>query len=291
MQKRLPLGHIQLEGGKKPVYAFDDFFLNYTFEKKDNWEALRLIINILLEAYSLECPGTVLEPITDDIIVTTRFKNYMKNRHKPKEQDIEVKEVNLIRFTYIEMQNDAFPEKPVEIQAVEYSVINISRNIGHISNQIWLVAGGISKLFHGRTFANYLLKEESSGKPYPNASCILFINLRKLSKEKTVAGELASFLLGKTRAIKSGEAKQISDVFRKSCRNFCKDEGVKNNMSVKQKWQHEAKMEGKIEGKIEGKKEGIEEGIQQGIQQGAARIAELIKAGLSPDEALEKVCN
>ena len=52
-----------------------------------------------------------------------------------------------------------------------------------------------------------ILKEESSGKPYPNASCILFVNLRKLSKEKTVAGELASFLLGKTRAIKSGEAK------------------------------------------------------------------------------------
>ena len=83
MQKRLPLGHIELEDGKKPVYAFDDFFLNYTFENKDNWEALRLIINILLEAYTLECPRTVLEPITDDIIVTTQFKNYMKNQHKP----------------------------------------------------------------------------------------------------------------------------------------------------------------------------------------------------------------
>ena len=80
MQKRLPLGFISLESGKKPIYAFDDFFLNYTFNKKENWEELRAIINILLEAYALECQGTVLEPIKDKIIVTTQFKNYMKKR-------------------------------------------------------------------------------------------------------------------------------------------------------------------------------------------------------------------
>ena len=44
-------------------------------------------------------------------------------------------------------------------------------------------------------------------------------------------------------------------------------------MSIKQKWQDEAKIEG----------------IEEGIQQGAAKVVELIKAGLSPDEALEKV--
>ena len=283
MQKRLPLGHIQLESGKKPVYAFDDFFLNYTFDKKDNWEALRLIINILLEAYSLECPGTVLEPIMDDIIVTTQFKNYMKNQHKPKEQDIEVKEVNIIRFTYIEMQNDAFPKTPVEVQAVKYSVLSISRNLGHVSNQIWLLAGGIDKLLHGKTFANYLLKEESSGKTYPNASSILFINLNKLSNEKTVAGELASFLLGKTRDIKSGSAKRISNVLKKSCREFIKDEGVKKNMSVKEKWQHEAEMKGL--------QKGIQQGVQQGIQQATAKLTELINAGLSVEDALKEVSN
>ena len=86
MQKKWPLGYIDLEGRKVPIYAFDDFFLNYTFDKKENWEELRAIINILLEAYALECQGTVLEPIKDEIIVTTQFKNYMKNQHKPKEQ-------------------------------------------------------------------------------------------------------------------------------------------------------------------------------------------------------------
>ena len=84
-----------------------------------------------------------------------------------------------------------------------------------------------------------------------------------------------SFLLGRTRDIKTGKAKRISDALKKSCSNFCKDEGVKKSMSVKQKWQDEAKTEG----------------IQEGIQQGAAMLADLIKAGMSPDEALEKVCS
>ena len=38
MQKRLPLGYIAIEGGKTPIYAFGDFFLNYTFNKKENWD-------------------------------------------------------------------------------------------------------------------------------------------------------------------------------------------------------------------------------------------------------------
>ena len=42
MQKRMPLGYIALESGRKPIYAFDDFFLNYAFSKKKNWEELRL---------------------------------------------------------------------------------------------------------------------------------------------------------------------------------------------------------------------------------------------------------
>ena len=281
MQKRLPLGYINLESGKKPIYAFDDFFLNYTFNKKENWEELRLIINILLEAYALECPGTILKPIKDKIIVTTQFKNYMKNQHKPKEQDFEIKEVYLKKFTYIEMQNKASTTKPIEIRAVEYFVLGISQNPGHASNQVWLLAENVDKLLHGMTFANYLLREESSGIAYPNTSSILFVNLKKLSDEETVSGELAAFLLGKTRGINSGKAKRISDALKKSSRAFSKDKGVKKRMSIKQKWQDEAK--------VEGTEEGIQQGLQQGMQQGAAKIVELIKTGLSPEEALEKV--
>ena len=43
MKERIPLGFIELNSGTKPVYALYDFFLNFTFEKKENWEDLRLI--------------------------------------------------------------------------------------------------------------------------------------------------------------------------------------------------------------------------------------------------------
>ena len=281
MQKRFPLGFISIKGGRKPIYAFNDFFLNYTFHKKENWRTLRQIINILLEAYALEVTDTVLQPIADKIIVTTQFKHYMKDLNAPKRQDFEIKEVAVKKYTYVEMQGRARSKKPIEDRAVEYSVLGIGQNPGFISNQIWLLAENVEHLLHGGTFANYLLKEESSGVVYPNTSCIMFVNLQRLSCEGTAAGELASFLLGKTKTIKSGKIKKISNVFMKSCDEFCNDKGVKKRMSVKEKWQEEAW--------FDGEEHGIQQGLQQGIQQGANKLAELIKTGLSVDEALKLV--
>ena len=47
----------------------------------------------------------------------------------------------------------------------------------------------------------------------------------------------------------------------------------------KQKWQHEAEMKG------------LQKGKKEGIKQGAVKLAELIKAGLSVDDALKEVSN
>ena len=281
MQKRLPLGFIELRGERKPVYAFNDFFLNYTFDKKENWNTLRQIINILLEAYAAECPCTAFGPITDRIVVTTQFKHYMKYLNAPKKQDFELREVNLKKFTYVEIQGKARTKKPIENRAIEYSVLGINQNPGQISNQIWLLAEDVPHLLHGRVFANYLLREESNGEVYPNTSCIMFVNLKRLSDETTAAGELASFLLGRTNTIIAGKAKRISDVLKKSCKDFCKDKGVKKRMSIKEKWQEEAWFDGEESGK--------QQGLQQGLQQGATRLAELIKNGMSVDDALNEV--
>ena len=61
----------------------------------------------------------------------------------------------------------------------------------------------------------------------------------------------------------------IADTFKKSYEKFRDDKEVKKSMSVAEKLRLE--------------------GIQEGIQQGAAKVVELIKAGLSPDEALEEI--
>ena len=41
MKNRNPLGYINLEGGKKPIYATNDFFLNYTFDKVERTRPLK----------------------------------------------------------------------------------------------------------------------------------------------------------------------------------------------------------------------------------------------------------
>ena len=282
MQKRVPLGFISLKGGPKPIYAFNDFFLNYTFRKKENWGTLRQIINILLEAYISEVPHSVFEPITEDIVVTTQYKHYLKNLNTPKSQDFEINEKVVKKYTYVEMQGRVrTKKKPVEVRAVEYSVLGIGQNLGHISNQIWLLAENSEHLLHGRTFANYLLRDEANGDVYPGTSCILFINLKKLSEEKSKAGELASFLLGKTQTIVFEETKGIQKVFKKSCREFCKDKGVKKRMTVKEKWQEEAW--------FDGEEQGIQKGIQKGIQQTLTALNELIGSGMSYEDAVKKL--
>ena len=269
MKERIPLGFIELDSGPKPVYALYDFFLNFTFDKKDNWEDLRLIVNILLDAYMKQNPSTIVTLIEDEIHVTTQFEQYLNNLTTPKKQDFRLKEVNIIKFTFLEVQNDVFIDPPVDVRATDYSVLSISQNPGKVSNQIWLLAEDVQKLLHGNSFSNYVLKDEVSGKVYPNASGIMFVSLKRLSQEDTVAGELASFLLGKTNDIKSEEVKRIADTFKNSFEMFRIDKEVKKSMSVAEKrW---------LEGRVEGRVEGIRE------------LAELIRSGMSVDEALQAI--
>ena len=109
----------------------------------------------------------------------------------------------------------------------------------------------------------------------------MFISLKRLSQENTVAGELASFLLGKTIVIKNEDVKRIFETLKKSCEEFCDDKGVKKSMSVAE----ELRMEGRIEGRAEGRTEGKVEGKFETIRE----LAELFNSGMSFEEALQKL--
>ena len=163
METKVPLGYIELENGLKEIYAMNDLFLNFTFEKEENWEEFRLMVNILLE--------------------------------------------------------------------------------------------------------------------------VMFISLTKLSKNKNLAGELALFLLGKLSTLNSEEMKRISRTFSAAFEAFKDDKEVKNVMTIEEKWRSESWLDGKEEGLAEG----LEAGADKGVSAGASKIVELIKSGLSPDEALRKV--
>ena len=51
-QKRSPLGHIDVPGGKIAVFPTNHVFLTYTFDKQDYWETLRLIVNVFVQSTS-----------------------------------------------------------------------------------------------------------------------------------------------------------------------------------------------------------------------------------------------
>ena len=66
-------------------------------------------------------------------------------------------------------------------------------------------------------------------------------------------------------------------------------------MQVMEQMKSEAREAGWEEGRQQGRQQGIQEGIQegrqQGRQQGILRLAELIKSGLSVEEALARIQN
>ena len=220
MTTKTPLGYIELDNGTKEIYAMNDLFLNFTFEKDENWEDFRLMINILLEAYRKENPTTIVTLIEGEIHIETQYKFYINTQNTTRSQDFKLTETETKRIKYVEFQNRATTEPPIEIRAVDYFVLGISQSQGKIANQIWLLASDVEVVLQEETFMNYILKDETTNKIYPATSGIMFISLTKLSKEKTAAGELALFLLGKQATPQNEAVKRIIKTFNTSFETF-----------------------------------------------------------------------
>jgi len=162
------------------------------------------------------------------------------------------------------------------------------------------LASDADSVLQEETFMNYILKDETTNKVFPNSSSIMFISLTKLSRLKNLAGELALFLLGKLAAPLSDEVKQITNTFNASFDAFKDDKEVKNAMTIAEKHRNEGWVDGMEVGMERGIERGLERGMERGIERGmergaekgvdagAAKIVELIKSGLSPDEAMRK---
>ena len=251
----------------------NDIFLNFTFEDATNWEALRLAVNLLIEEYKKQNPDTQLKPVEGEIKVRTQFRHLLNTDDKTaKKQDIKMVEDDE-DATYIEFQNRAKPDIPIEIRSVEYFGLGIGHSKGKLANQMWLLAGDIDTVLHGEVFTRYILKDEVTRKTYPNTSGIMYINLTKLSQESSPAGELASLLLGKTISSKNEYVKNIKNAFDTSFSAFKNDKEVAKMLTLAERYKHD----------------GVVEGVAKGVTIGADRVVELIKSGLSPDDALRKI--
>jgi len=291
MATKTPLGTIELESGTMDIYAMDDLFLNFTFENEENWEEFRLMMNILLEEYRKLNPTTLVTLMEGKIRIETQYKFYInaKKKNKTRNQDFKSDEVEKSKLKYVEFQNKATSKPPIPERAIEYFVLSIGNNPGKIINQIWLLALDAESVLQEETFMNYILKDEGTNKAFPNSSSIMFISLTKLSQQKNLAGELALFLLGKLTAPKSEEVKRIANTFSTSFEAFKDDKEVKNTMTIAEKYRNEGWVDGMEVGMEKGVEVGMEKGAEKGLNAGANKMFELIKSGLSPDEALRRI--
>jgi len=83
----------------------------------------------------------------------------LDKKNKTRDQDLKMTEKE-DNATYIECQNDANTQPPIEIRSVVYFGLGIGHNKGKLTNQIWLLAEDVPSVLHGKTFARYVLKDE-----------------------------------------------------------------------------------------------------------------------------------
>ena len=276
---KIPLGYIDLPSGPKAIYPMNDIFLNYIFEDRAYWEALRQILNIIINAYRQTNPDTQLQPVEGTIEVKTQYKHLLADSKVTRDQDIKMTEEEGA-VTYIEFQNKATTNPPITIRSVEYFGLGIGHNKGKTANQIWLLAEDVNAVLLNKTYARYILKDEQTGHTHPQTSGILYVSLNKLSQEKGKAGELASYLLGKPGTPVDENTKNIITAIDAGFNKFKQDKDVVSVISFQDRWYDEGKVEGKVEGKAEGEAIGKAKGLNRAIE-----LIELIRRGLTLDEA------
>jgi len=209
------------------------------------WESLREATNIYIERFKQYQPNTDVHPIEGVIQVRTQFQHLLGNDSVTRDQDLRIVEITE-DSTYMEFQNRAKPDIPVEVRSVEYFGLGIGHGGGKLANQIWLLASDVKVVLHGEMFTRYILNDEVTGNKHPANSGIMYISLSKLSKEDSIAGELSSFLLGKISESKYEAVKKISDAFKKSFKSFKTDKDVAKMLSLAERYKHDGLVEGKV---------------------------------------------
>ena len=260
------LGYVQTPKGSIAVRVMNDVFVNYMFEKKENWEILRSLLNILIEDMTHRYTSTSVSPVSGELKVSTQYAYLTKNT--PMRQDVAIDADNL---TYVEFQNFPHTNEPIRLRAVEYFTLSLStREKGETRavKQIWLLSQGIRELTHDVPYVNYVWVDEVTQNKYPVSHSMMFVNLEELSKERgTKVGELAAFLLGDSMNPVDQEVATVAKAFKKTYTNFRRNKGAMTVLSYTE--EREAigraegieigKAEGEAKGKVKGKVEGVEE--------------------------------
>ena len=82
-----PLGYVEAPNGKRAIFPMHDIFLGFTFQNPENWELLRTMINIMIEAYRATNASTTATPILGHITVKTQYQHFLSPQSTPLSQD------------------------------------------------------------------------------------------------------------------------------------------------------------------------------------------------------------
>ena len=254
--ERKPLGYVQLKTGEKPVLALHDVFLNFLFEREENWDYLRKMVNIFVNDYTQVNPTTQLKPIIGEIEVETQYR-FLLDKNKLRDQDIKIKGNDI---TYVEFQNRATTNPPIEVRASEYFGLGLGHSKEKLSNQIWLLADDCENVLLGNAYTNYIMVDELTSTTYFKSSNLTFVSLTKVAEGQTEAGELSAFLLGSKiiEEISYENVKHIAQGFNSGFNVFKMDKEAIEAMTFKDRALAEGKAEGRAEGRVEGRVEGEE---------------------------------
>jgi hypothetical protein len=238
-----------------------DLFLNYLYEKPKYWESLRIMVNLVIDAYKTLNPDALIKPILGKIKVRTQYKYILsKDLKVTREQDLKITE-NDGTITYVELQNRADMVPPIELRSVGYFGLGIGHGNGKIVDQIWLLGENADTVLHGEAIARYILKDELANTPHPYTAGILYASLPRLKNDNNPLGELAMYLLGEATNPTNEQVKQITVAFGEGFEDFKNEKEVPEMMTIAERWTANVRAEALAEGRAEGEARGKSEGI------------------------------
>ena len=227
------IGYVPLRNGLKEVTTLDNYFLTYTFAQKMYWKTLRDMTNIFYNAYIEHYKDTSITPIEGEIIVKTEVTHYENvETATPKRQDMRIGSDK--KIDYVEFQRRPHPNLPIDERSVQYFGFSLTSGCDKHTSHLWLLDGEVGKLLQKDTFANYILMTEIDHHPHPNTNNILYVNLKRLARADTPAGELANVLIGKVKTPTYPEVRLILKNLKNSFEVFREDNKVRDYMNIRE---------------------------------------------------------
>ena len=268
------IGYISLPDGDKAIQTMTALFVNFTYKNPENWEDLKTMTNIFYEDYrckakELHAKDASVKLIEGKVKVTTEYEHYTNRMDKPKAQDLRTESETSIDYTEMQLKTSGL-RIPIEKRSINYLGLSLTRDKDNkLIQQLWLLGDDLQNksILRGKEYANFNMLDEVDYAPHghENSFGLMYVNLKKLGKANTKAGELANVLLDKEKNPKHKAVTQIYNTLQESFDKFREDKEVKNVINAWVEQEYEVMQRGMKLGRLEGKREGIAEALRKSI--------------------------